>query len=67
MRLYVRDNEIEVVLSPRNVETLHAKLDMPQSARELQKQEGDYLLRVRIDVGDDVHYGNREPGPVVLW
>lgn len=66
MKFYVRDNEVEVVLSRRNVETLYRKLDMPGSARELQKDDGDYRLRVRIE-DDDGHYEGRKPGTVVFW
>lgn len=66
MRFYVRDNEVEVVLSARNVETLYRKLHMPDSARELQKEDGDYTLRIRVEA-DPEHYAGRQPGPVVFW
>lgn len=66
MKFYVRDNEIEVVLSERNVRTLHRKIGMPDSGRELQKEDAGYLLRVRVEL-DEGHYADRAPGPVVFW
>lgn len=66
MRFYVRDNEVEVVLSRRNLETGLRKLDMPGSARELQKQGDHYTLRLRFE-DDEGHYPDRKPGTVVLW
>lgn len=66
MRFYVRDNEVEVVLSRRNLETGLLKLGMDGSARELRKEGDSYVLRVRFEE-DDEHYAGRQPGRVVLW
>jgi hypothetical protein len=66
MRFYVRDNEIEVVLSRRNLESGLVKLDLQRSARELQSNDGpdDFTLRLRFEE-DEEHYADRPPGPVL--
>lgn len=63
MRFYVRDNEIEVVVSRRNLRAGLHKLDMPGSARELQSTDGPpgALLRLRFE-DDAEHYKTRAPG-----
>lgn len=68
MRFYLRDNEIEVVLSRRNLVTGLEKLDMPDSRRELQSEDGPPGMTLRVRFEDDPeHYVERAPGPVVMW
>lgn len=59
MRYYVRESEIEVVLSRRNLLAGLHKLDMPGSYRELQTDDGDdpRVLRVRFEDDAD-HYAH---------
>lgn len=61
----MRDNEIEVVLSRRNLLTGLQKLELPGSARELQSQDGPSLLRLRFE-DDHEHYRDRPPGLTTL-
>lgn len=61
----MRDNEIEIVLSRRNLLTGLQKLDLPGSARELQSEDGPRLLRLRFE-DDDEHYQGRAPGLTTL-
>ena len=66
MRLKQTENRTVVTLSRRNVLALLHKLDMPGSAREIQKVEGDVLLCLRVE-DDAVHYDHPErdvPGRV---
>jgi hypothetical protein len=72
MRFYVRDNEVEVVLSRRNLQTGLHKLEMPGSAREIQTEDGPpgMLLRLRFE-DDGEHYAHPDrqgppiPGPML--
>lgn len=78
MRFVIRDGEIEVVLSRRNLLAGLHKLDMPGSAREIQcedgkvsmdHQPGPFLLRLHFE-DDAEHYNHPErqavrvPGPM---
>jgi hypothetical protein len=55
---------IHVTLSRRNLKTLLLKLDEPASVRTLERltEEGHFFIITSEE--DDIHYGEREPGPM---
>ncbi len=51
---------MRVVLSQRNLLTLLHKLTIPGSQRTIMKSNGTRIVAET----DEIHYGNRPPGPV---
>lgn len=54
---------VRVALSERNLRTLLSKVSRDGSARTLRMHEGETVLEV-VAERDDVHYEDRNPGPV---
>lgn len=54
---------VKISLSERNLRTLLAKLDEPESARTLYRRTFEGLLIVTAEK-DEEHYKDREPGEV---
>jgi hypothetical protein len=52
---------VRVELTRRNLEVLLAKLDMPDSARTIERQG----ISVRA-VENEAHYQDRDPGPMLV-
>lgn len=55
------NNAVEVVLSKRNLLTLLAKLERPESKKTLCRITKQGFLFVRAEA-DETHYKNRKPG-----
>lgn len=56
---------VKLVLSRRNLLTLLAKLDEPESHRTLYKMLSDIGVYCIVQAEDDAeHYGSRKPGPM---
>jgi hypothetical protein len=63
-KFHLEAGVLEVTLSKRNLQTLLLKLDVPGSERTLVRTvDSGMNLRVTAE-HDDVHYRDREPGPV---